>query len=328
MKIMRDLTSPDIDRPTVLTWGVFDGLHIGHQKIIQVVVERAKALQVTSTVITHEPHPRAVLYPETAPPLLRPFDQRMEELERLGIEQTIVIQFTREYARTTAEQFLRDTVFGRLDAQEVYIGEGAAFGHQRLGRIDLVIQMAQELGRFAAQVDEVRFHRCRVRSTTIRHLLRAGHVNLARKMLGRPYEIAGTVIKGRGPDSQLLVSTANLQVDNAIIPAQGVYITLALVAGRWQPSVTSIGAPPTSGGDAELSVECHILGLQQERLGQRLRLQFLHRLRDEQRSADVTALKQQSERDIRRTQRYFDGNPTFNKPVAQQRVATQRLTFL
>jgi riboflavin kinase/FMN adenylyltransferase len=309
MNIVRDLTSPDIDRPTVLTWGVFDGLHIGHQQIIRTVVERGRALSAIPTMLTFEPHPRAVLRPETAPPLLQTFEQRIEGLEQLGIEQTIVVQFTREFALTTAEQFLRDIIFGRLDAREVYVGEGVAFGHHRQGNLDLVLDVARELGRVAAQVEEVKLHHHRVRSTAIRRLLKAGHLNLARKMLGRPYEIMGTVVKGHGVGGELLVSTANLQVENAVIPAHGVYITLALVQGRWRPSATNIGTRPTFGGDPEVNVECHILDIQQNLLGHRLRLQFLHRLRDEKRFPDVAALKQQIGQDIQRTRRYFHCPP-------------------
>ncbi|MBI3952119.1 MAG: riboflavin biosynthesis protein RibF [Acidobacteria bacterium] len=305
MKIIHDLTSSDIERPTVLTWGVFDGLHIGHQEIIRTVVERGRALRITPMLITFEPHPRAVLRPETAPPFLQTFDQRREGLERLGIEQTIVIHFTLEFAATTAEQFLREIIFGRLDAREVYLGEGVAFGHNRQGRMDLVIRIAQELGRLAASVGEVKLRGHRVRSTTIRRLLKAGHINLPRRMLGRPYEIIGEVIKGRGIGGELLVSTANLLVENAVIPAQGVYVTLALVEGIWRPSVTNIGTRPTFGGDPEVSVECHILDIQRDLLGHRLRLQFLHRLRDEKRFPDVAALRQQIARDVQRTRRYF-----------------------
>lgn len=305
MKIIRDLTQTDIDCPTVLTWGVFDGLHIGHQRIIRMVVERGRARSAVPTMLTFEPHPRAVLRPETAPPLLQTFDQRLEGLASLGIEQTIVIPFTRDFSLTTAEQFLRHLVFGRLDAQEVYVGEGVAFGHQRQGRFDLIQSIAQELGRVAVQVDEVKLHGHRVRSTVIRRLLKAGYVNLPRKMLGRPYEIIGSVVKGRGVGGELLVSTANLLVDNAVIPAQGVYITLALVEGTWRPSATNIGTRPTFGGDTEVSVECHVLDIQRDLLGQRLRLRFLHRLRDEQRFPDVAALRRQIAHDLQRTRRYF-----------------------
>jgi riboflavin kinase/FMN adenylyltransferase len=308
MKIIHELTSSEIVRPTVLTWGVFDGLHIGHQKIIGTVVERARSLQATPTMLTFEPHPRAVLRPETAPPLLQTLNQRLEGLRALGIEQTIIITFTHEFASITAERFLREIVFGLLDAQEVYLGHGVAFGHNREGRIDLVFQVAQELGRVAAEIEEVTLHGHRVRSTTIRRLLRAGRVNLARKMLGRPYGIEGRVVKGRGVGQELLFPTANLQVENNVIPAQGVYITLTLVEGTWRPSATNIGTRPTFDSDPAVSIECHILDFQSDILGQPLRLRFLHRLRDEKRFPSVEALKQQIQQDLQRTRRYF-GRP-------------------
>jgi riboflavin kinase/FMN adenylyltransferase len=301
VNIIRHLTGSEIARPTVLTWGIFDGVHCGHQKILQTVVERARALQVTPTVITHDPHPRAVFRPEVSLPLLQTFEQRMEGLRRLGIEQTIVIQFTREYAKTTAEQFLREIVFGQLDAREVYLGQGARFGHKQQGDIGLVMQMAQELGRIGAEVDEVRLHHRRIQSTTIRRLLSVGHLHVARKMLGQPHEMVGTVIKGRGRG--FLFPIANLQVENDLIPARGVYITLALIEGHWRPSTTHIGIGPTFGGDAEVSVACHILDSHQNVLGRRIRLRFLRRLRNEKQSSGI---EQQIDRDMQRTRLYFD----------------------
>jgi riboflavin kinase/FMN adenylyltransferase len=196
-------------------------------------------------------------------------------------------------------------IFGQLGAEEVYVGEGVAFGHNRDGRFDLVARIADDLGRRAAIVDEVMHNGHRVRSTTIRRLLKAGYLNLPRRMLGRPYEVIGKVIRGRGVGGELLVSTANLELENGVIPAQGVYVSWAHVDDQWRPSVTNIGTRPTFGGDPEVSVECHILDIQQDLLGQRLRVRFLHRLRDEIRFPDVAALKQQIMKDIQRTRRYF-----------------------
>jgi riboflavin kinase/FMN adenylyltransferase len=285
---------------------VFDGIHLGHQKILRKVVERANALGAVPTVITHDPHPLSVVRPEMTPPLLQTLEQRLEGLKRLGIEQTIVIEFTPEYAKTTAEEFLREIVFGQLNAQEIYIGEGASFGQNRQGRIELVVEMGQALGRYAAQVDEVRYHGRRVRSTIIRQALKARRVNLVRKMLRQPYELVGTVMKGRGLGQELLFPTANLAIENDFILAQGVYITLAQVHEQWYPSATNIGIRPTFGGDAEVSVECHLLDFHQNLLGQRLRLRFLHRLRNEKRFSGIEALKQQIEHDLNRTRIYFN----------------------
>src|SRR4051812_31880416 len=133
MKIFHGTENASIARPTVLTLGVFDGLHLGHQRIMQKVVARAAATGAIATAMTFDPHPRAVLHPETAPPMLQTLDQRLANFEILGIEQTIVIRFTREFAGNPAEVFLRDIVHERLHAREVYLGKGFAFGKERGG---------------------------------------------------------------------------------------------------------------------------------------------------------------------------------------------------
>ncbi len=138
MRLFHGTDNAEIARPTVLTLGVFDGLHLGHQLIMQTVVERARAVGGVPTVITFDPHPRAVLHPESAPPLLQTFDQKVEALGVLGIEQTIVVRFTREFAQVRAADFLRDVVYERLQAREVYLGCGFAFGYKREGNIELL----------------------------------------------------------------------------------------------------------------------------------------------------------------------------------------------
>src|SRR3954463_15376082 len=145
MKIFHDLENAKIVKPTVLTLGVFDGLHLGHQRIMKTVVERARATGTVATAITFDPHPRAVLHPESAPPLLQTLDQRLANFEVLGIDQAIVIRFTREFASQPAEDFLTDIVHDRLHAKEVYLGKGFAFGKNRGGNIDLLRQMSKKL---------------------------------------------------------------------------------------------------------------------------------------------------------------------------------------
>src|SRR3982751_1635425 len=138
MRLFHETNNAEIARPTVVTLGVFDGLHLGHQLIMRTVVERARAVGAVPTVITFDPHPRAVLHPESAPPLLQTFDQKVEALGVLGIEQTIVIHFDQAFSETRAEDFLRDVVVDRLQAKEVYLGRGFFFGHNREGNIDLL----------------------------------------------------------------------------------------------------------------------------------------------------------------------------------------------
>ena len=146
MKIFHGTENANIARPTVLTLGVFDGLHLGHQRIMHRVVERAKAVGAAATAITFDPHPRSVLHPESAPPMLQTLDQRLANLEVLGIEQTIVIRFDRDFASQSADDFLRDIIHDRLQAKEVYLGKGFAFGRARGGNIDLLRRMSGDLG--------------------------------------------------------------------------------------------------------------------------------------------------------------------------------------
>src|SRR5262249_31857035 len=307
MNIFVDLDSKQIRTPSVLTFGVFDGLHLGHQRILSRVVERARALGLPGTVVTFDPHPRAVLRPETAPPLLHTFSQKMEGIERLGIDQVIVLKFTTELARVTARDFLEQAIFGRLDAREVYLGQGFAFGHNREGRFELLKQVADELGRHAEDVPEVLIRKHRVSSTMIRRLLGAGRINLARKMLGRPYGIEGVVVEGRKVGrAKLSYGTANIKPHNTVIPSNGVYVTLTLLDGQWRRSVSNVGTRPTFEEGMEGSIETHVVDLDYELYGKTIRVRFLHRLRDEKKFDSIDALRDQIDKDYRRTLRYFD----------------------
>lgn len=306
MKIFRNIHDSDVSAPTVLTFGVFDGLHLAHQLIVRRVVERARALGVPATVVTFDPHPRAVLHPQTAPPLLQTFEQKMEGIERLGIDQTVVLSFTHELSKVIAEDFLLRFIFGRLDAREVYLGQGFAFGHNREGRFELLSRVAARLGRVAEEVPEVLIRGDRVSSTMIRRLLGAGRVNLARRMLGRPYGIESRVIEGRKiGKAQLKYATANLKPHNTMVPAGGVYITLTLVEGTWRHSITNIGNRPTFGGEPELTVETHVMDFDRELYGEKIRVRFLHRLRGEKKFESIDALRDQIDRDHSRAVHYF-----------------------
>jgi riboflavin kinase/FMN adenylyltransferase len=307
MQVFRDLQDPRVATPAVLTFGVFDGLHLGHQLIMRTVAERASAAGLPATVVTFEPHPRAVVHPESAPPLLQTFEQKMRGMERLGIDQVIVLSFTRELSLVTAEDFLASIVFGRLDARESYLGAGFAFGHDREGRFDLLKNTADRLGRVAAEVPEVLMRGQRVSSTSIRRLLAAGRVNLARRMLGRPYDIESRVVEGRKlGKAKLGYGTANLRPVNQVVPANGVYVTLTRVDGEWRRSVTNVGYRPTFGGDAEVTVESHIVDFDREIYGENISVRFLHRLRGEMKFESIESLRRQVDRDYRRTVKYFD----------------------
>jgi len=305
MRIFHSTENAAISRPTVLTLGVFDGLHLGHQLIVKTVVERARATGAKPTVITFEPHPRAVLHPESAPPLLQTLDQRLEALGVLGIEQTIVIPFDKQFAQIRAEDFLKDVISDRLHAQEVYLGRGFAFGRSREGNIDLLQQISHKLGFVADEVAEVRLRGKRISSSRIRELLHQGRVNVARGMLGRPYGVEGRVIRAAGRGQQLGFPTANLHPHNRVIPKGGVYVTATLIDGRWRPSVTNVGTRPTFEQDGETSVETFVMNWSGDLYGDVIRVRFLYRLRDETKFNSLEDLKAQIGRDVSRAHSYF-----------------------
>ena len=306
MRLFHGTDNAEIQRPTVLTLGVFDGLHLGHQLIMRTVVERARAVGAVPTVITFDPHPRAVLHPQSAPPLLQTFDQKIEAFGVLGIEQTIVVRFTKEFSSIRAGEFLREVVKDRLHAKEVYLGKGFAFGHNREGNIELLRRIGSELGFVAGEVSEVSLRGRRVSSSKIRELLTRGQVNLARRMLGRPYGVEGLVERGAERGHQLGFPTANLHPHNRVIPKNGVYVTGTLIDGQWRRSVTNVGLRPTFGEATEPSVETYVMNWDGDLYGDVVRVRFLYRLRDERKFASIDELKAQIWRDVGRANSYFD----------------------
>ncbi len=306
MRLFHGTDNAEIQRPTVLTLGVFDGLHLGHQLIVRTVVERARETGAIPTVITFDPHPRAVLHPESAPPLLQTLDQKVEGFGVLGIEQTIVIRFDQEFSQIQAEDFLCDVVKDRLQAKEVYLGRGFAFGHNREGNIELLRRVSQDLGFFADEVPEVRFRNQRVSSSKVRGLLAEGKVNLARRLLARPYGVEGRVERGAERGAGLGFPTANLHPRNRVIPRNGVYVTGTLIDGQWRRSVTNVGVRPTFEADAEPSVETFVMDWAGDLYGDVVRVRFLHRLRDERKFGSIEELQTQIEQDVTRAQSYFE----------------------
>lgn len=305
MNIFHGTENASIKGPTVLTLGVFDGLHLGHQKIMRTVVESARKIDAVPTAITFDPHPRAVLHPENSPPLLQTLDQRLANFEILGIEQAIVIRFDQEFAAQEAEEFLKEIIHERLRSKEVYLGHGFAFGKNRKGDINLLRKMSGELGFHAEEVSEVRLRGRRISSSAIRELLKEGRVNLTRRMLGRPYGIEGAIIRGDRRGHTIGFPTANLVPQNRVIPKFGVYASATLIEDEWRKGVTNIGVRPTFETDTEPSVESHVFNFDGDLYGKVLRVRFLHRIRDEKKFEGIEELKAQIKRDVEVAKRYF-----------------------
>jgi riboflavin kinase/FMN adenylyltransferase len=186
------------------------------------------------------------------------------------------------------------------------LGQGFFFGKERAGNIDLLRKVSCELGFFADEIAEVRLRGQRISSSKIRNLLMEGHINLARRMLGRPYGIEGRIIRGAQRGRTIGFPTANLHPQNRVIPRKGVYVTATLIEDKWQRSVTNIGIRPTFENDTEPTIETFVLNWDGDLYGDVLRVRFLHRIRDEKKFASIDELKTQIGKDLRRAERYFE----------------------
>jgi riboflavin kinase/FMN adenylyltransferase len=307
MIVVRLTDDSRLRRPSIVTLGVFDGLHLGHQAIVRKVVERAAATGAAATAVTFDPHPRSVLYPESPPLLLQTFEQRLEGLRFLGIEQVVALEFTRELAAVPADDFVLRFLLDELGSREIYLGKGFAFGHKRGGNIELLRRLSARHGFTADEVPEVSLRGRRISSTAVRSLLAEGRVNLARRMLGRPYGVEGSVLEGRhlgGP--ALSFPTANIVPHNRVLPATGVYVTATLFDDEWHRGVTNVGRRPTVSDEDSVTVETHLLDFDRQIYGERIRVRFLRRLRCERRFPSLDELKAQIGRDVARGRKYFD----------------------
>lgn len=288
-------------RRGVLTVGNFDGLHVGHQQILRIVSERARDRGGESAVYTFEPHPRKVLRPEGAPRLLTTLDQKLELIEAAGVDVAIVERFDADFARRSAETFVRDVLHARMRPEEVYVGYDFRFGHDREGSMRTLTELGPHLGISVTIVPEVTVGGRDVNSTRIRELLAEGQVAEARELLGRAYRVRGRVMPGDRRGRTLGFPTANLDPENEVLPAQGVYAGRLRVleggsAGEL-PAVANVGRRPTFKAAAELLVEAHLIDWSGDLYGRRVELAFEARLREERRFADVDTLKRQIDAD-------------------------------
>jgi riboflavin kinase/FMN adenylyltransferase len=310
MHVVRDLLrTTDLPRGGIATIGNFDGVHLGHRRILEKVVARAREVDRPSVAITFEPHPLSVLRPDKAPRRLQTFRQKEEAIEEIGVDNLLVIPFTRDFSLTEPEEFVRSILLTRLAVSEIYLGSHFAFGRGKRGDIGLLKRMGPECGFVASSVEEVIFEGEPVSSTRVRSAVERGDVTRANAMLGREYEIDGLVAKGDKVGRRIGYPTINLEPENELHPADGVYVTQIHIRSfdRRFDCVTNIGRRPTVYEDYATVVETFVLDFSSNVYGERVRLFFFERLREERRFPSVTALSDQIGRDIEETRRYFEG---------------------
>jgi len=296
----------------VLTIGNFDGIHIGHQRILKKVVERAKALRGVSMAMSFEPHPMRVLTPERELKLMTTTEEKTRIMESLGIEKLLLVNFTKEFAHLEPDEFVERVLMGKLSPKEIVVGHNYAFGRGRKGTNAILRRRGRKYGFRLTVVRHARWNGKVVSSSRTRMKLEKGKVADAAQLLGRPFVIEGTVIKGAGRGASLLgYPTANISTTNELVPKEGVYAVKVRVKGKLYDGVANIGTNPTFGNNRQ-SVEVFILDFHGEILGHKIRLYFLDRLRDEQAFPRPEALREAISKDIEEAKKVFKGKRKLN----------------
>jgi len=301
VELFRDIEKVDPRfRGGVLSVGVFDGVHLGHQKVLGRTVERARRMGVAPVVFTFHPHPADILRPGTAPPLLQTFGRKLETMRELGVAAVVWPDAAEAVLSLTPEAFVGTVVVGALEARAVVEGEDFRFGHGASGDQGLLMGLARSAGFDVEFVTDVVVDGERVSSTRIRRLIADGRVADAARCLGRPYTYVGTVVEGRHRGARLGYPTVNVDAPRFLVPAEGVYAGRAVVRGEARPAAVSIGRAPTFEGAGPVVVEAYLLDFEGELYGVQVAIEFIEYLRA-QRSFDAPdALQRQMEADCRR----------------------------
>ena len=289
-----ELRRAALGRPTAVTIGVFDGVHLGHQTVLKHVVDSANREGLASAAITFHPHPRQVLRPDLTTEYVTSLEDRLSLIMRTGLDGVATVSFTSEFAQTDAGDFVRLLV-EEFNLARLIIGEDFALGRQRGGDPETLAALGQELG-YEVEVIELLTNDAttKVSSTEVRNALGDGDVTLVSELLGRRFALHGPVVVGFERGRSIGFATANVAIGNdRAIPAPGVYATIAHLESGPMPSVTNIGMRPTFDDGGGLSIECHIIDFDADIYGTDLRVEFVQRLRGERKFDGIDALVEQ-----------------------------------
>ena len=283
---------------SVVTIGTFDGVHIGHQKIVKRLIKVAKKNNLQSTVLTFFPHPRMVLQKESNIKLINTIDEKADLFNNLGLDYLIVKEFTKEFSRLTALEFVRDILVNKLHVKHIIIGYDHQFGKNRTANINDLKEYGEiydfKVTEITAQeVDEVT-----ISSTKIRKALNEGDIVTAKTYLGYQFMLIGTIVKGKGLGKQIDFPTANLLIKETykLIPKPGVYIVKSNINGKVLFGMMNIGNNPTVGGKNQ-TIEIHFFDFNQDIYGNKVKIELLNRIRDEKKFESIKALQTQLNKD-------------------------------
>src|SRR6266851_1168937 len=291
-------------RRTAVTVGNFDGLHLGHQKILQSVRERARAAGLRAAVITFDPHPMRVLRPDRAPLMIQTLSQRLAGFEQLGLDAAIVLKFDHTLSLVSPEEFIERILVRGLRVGAILVGANFRFGHHGAGDVRLLGEFGEREGFDVEVVPPVQVAGHIVSSTAIRGAVASGDVAGAIPLLGRAFSLTGEIRAGAGRGRTILFPTLNLAPEQELLPRLGVYATESAVGGRLYSSVTNVGTRPTFNG-AGVTVESHLFGFNENLTGGPMEVRFHMRIRDEQKFSGPDALRAQIARDIEAARKFF-----------------------
>lgn len=283
MKFTINQTDISTTKPSVITIGTFDGVHIGHRKIIEQLLNSAKKHNLQSTVLTFFPHPRMVLQQNVDLKLINTIEERIEILKNTGIDNLIVYPFTKEFSRMQAQEYIEKILIQKLNAKCVIIGYDHHFGQNRTADINDLREYGEIYHFKVEEISKQDIDDVSVSSTKIRKALLKGELEKANRYLGSPFMLSGKIIKGKQLGKTLGFPTANLYIEESykLIPKKGVYVVRSNIEGRLYFGMMSIGTNPTVGG-MDQTIETYFFDLNQDLYGKKLRIELLARIRDEQ----------------------------------------------
>lgn len=309
MKVYYDLKELDESLPyPVVTLGNFDGIHRGHQEIFRLLRQEAEANRGTALVITFFPHPLKVLHPDRAPRLITNLEDRIERMECCGIDRVLCLPFNEEFAGWDAERFVREILVQKLGIRKVLVGEDFRFGKNREGGTNFLKKRGQLYGYTVRKIDPVRVDGMEISSTRVRQSIQEGRVRETTAMLGRPYNISGTVVTGDKRGRTLGYPTANLATEAELLPPNGVYAVRVVLGEESRLGVASLGIKPTFSGK-QYSIEAHIFDFDRDIYGKFMRMEFIERIREERSFPDAHALVEQIDLDARQARQLLEQPP-------------------
>ena len=288
---------PELTQDSVVTFGVFDGLHIGHQDVLETVRASADADDLASVIFGFYPHPLAFLAPEKCPPVLMCLPKRIEVLEQLGIDTVIFVNFNEQIASMPPHTFVNSVLLELCRAKHVVVGYACQFGKDREGNAELLESIGQKSEFGVTVVPPTELNGLPVHSTRIRQAIARGDLCLASQLLGRIYSLSGTIIRGDGRGRELGFPTANIEPGEQLCPPNGVYAIRAKLADRWLNGVVNIGIRPTFNG-TKFQVESHFVNFDEVIYGETIEIFFIEKIRSERKFSNMRALVQQIHRDI------------------------------